>query len=64
MLAVLAAPAVKKATKKKFFATKNELLSYFLNWKNMIHVLSSLFLLLLLQENTKLTTITYQILQR
>jgi hypothetical protein len=43
MLAVLAAPAVKKATKKKFFATKNELLSYFLNWKNMIHVLSSLF---------------------
>jgi len=43
---------------------KNELLSYFLNWKNMIHVLASLFLLLLLQENTKLTTITYQMLQR
>ncbi len=64
VLVVLAAPAVKKNTKKKVFATKNELLSYFLNWKNMIHVLSSLFLLLLLQENTKLTTITYQILQR
>jgi hypothetical protein len=64
VLVVLAAPAVKKSTKKKVFATKYELLSYFVNMKNMIHVLSSLFFLLLLQENKKLTTITYQMLQR
>ncbi len=65
ILVVLATPAVKKKnTKKKVFATKNELLSFFLNWKDTIHVLSSIFLLLLLQENRKLTTITYQMLRR
>jgi hypothetical protein len=56
ILVILATLGEKKNSKKKVSTTKNEL-SFFFKLKKYDTYVSSLFLLFLLQENTKLTII-------